>query len=130
MTAFSWELQKALFSAITAADIGASLYDEPRPGAPKPYLSFGPFDGQDDGAECLDAIEATQQIDIWSGATDGFREAKVLAGALRRAIHEQDIAISGARIVDLRIESERFLMDPDGQTKHGVVMVRALMDGV
>ena len=130
MTAFAWELQKALFAAISAADIGAPLYDEPRPGSPKPYLSFGPFDGQDDSAECVDGIEATQQIDIWSGATDGFREAKILAGALRPVIHDQEIAIAGARIVDLTIESERFLMDPDGQTKHGVIIIRALMDGV
>lgn len=130
MTAFAWELQKAIVAAIRAADIGATIYDEPRPTAAKPYLSFGPFDGQDDSAECVDGIEATQQIDIWSGAPDGFREAKTLAGALRPVLHDQEIAIAGARIVDLTIESERFLMDPDGQTKHGVIVIRALMDGV
>ncbi|MCQ0987545.1 DUF3168 domain-containing protein [Jiella marina] len=128
MTAFAWELQKALYAAITAAEIGAPLFDEPRPTAAKPYLSFGPYDGQSDDADCVDGIDATQQIDIWSSAEDGFREAKVLAGKLRSAVHGQEFALSGARVVDLTIESERFIMDADGKTKHGVLFVRALMD--
>lgn len=132
MTDHSLAVQKAILDALTVAQLaGGRIYDKP-PANPygfgTTYISFGPSDQNEDDAECIDASVVTQQLDIWSKYTAGFRDSKTLAGEVRSALHRKALPITGARLVELEVRGIRHLRDPDGLTSHAVIEVRALVE--
>lgn len=132
MTDHSLAVQKAVLDALVAASLaGGRVYDKP-PADPygdgTTYISFGPSDQSEDDADCIDGSIVTQQLDIWSRYSAGFRDSKILAGDVRSALHRQTLPISGAQLVELEVRSIRHLRDPDGITSHAVIEVRALVE--
>lgn len=126
----SEELQRLLFATLKA-DVGVSaittrVYDSV-PAAPVfPYVSFGPQDSVDDGADCIGGLEITIQLDCWS-RTVGFLECKNLVDAVRKALHEQELELTDNALAEMRVELTRVFRDPDGETSHGVVQVTAIV---
>lgn len=51
--------------------------------------------------------------------------AKQVVGAIREALSDGPLAVTGFHVADLRIVSTRFLRDPGGQHSHGVVSLEA-----
>jgi hypothetical protein len=64
---------------------------------------------------------------IWT-REPGLAQAKAIAGAVRRALNLQTWTLNGYRCIDTRLDSARFLRDPDGQTGHGVVTIKAVIE--
>lgn len=132
MTDHSLAVQKTILDALTAASLaGGRIYDKPPAspyGAGTTYISFGPSDQSEDDADCIDGSIVTQQLDVWSKYTAGFRDSKTLAGEVRTALHRQVLPITGANLVELEVRSIRHLRDPDGITSHAVIEVRALVE--
>ncbi|GCA51789.1 hypothetical protein KGO5_04246 [Sinorhizobium sp. KGO-5] len=91
------------------------------------YISFGPIDSVEDDAECITGLEVTAQIDVWSRAV-GFVECKRLVDLVRKALHRRSLALTENALVDTWVELTRVFRDPDGQTSHGVVQVRAMIE--
>lgn len=124
----SEELQRLLFTTLKA-DAGVSaitsrVYDN-IPTAPVfPYISFGPQDATDAGADCIDGQEITIQLDCWSRAV-GFLECKNMVDAVRKALHEQELTLTDNALAEIRVFLTRVFRDPDGLTTHGVVQVTA-----
>jgi len=45
-----------------------------------------------------------------------------------KALHEQELMLAENALAEIRVDFRRVLMDPDGVTSHGVVMVTATIE--
>lgn len=125
-------LQKAIESVLVADPLVASLvagrvYDRVPREAATPYVSFGPSQTLEDDAECIEGFEVIQQLDVWS-TEPGYRQAKEVAGVVRKALHYADLALDGFAWVEITVRNIQYLRDPDGLTGHAVIDVRALLE--
>lgn len=107
-----------------AALIGGRVLDRAPAGTVFPYVGFGPSYGTVEDAECIRGQTVTQQINVWSQAQDGQREAKEIADAVRDALHgwrgDETVAM-GPMLVSV----PRIAADPDGVTTHGIILADA-----
>lgn len=133
----SLDLQDLLLNTLKAnaaiMDLINGIWDRPpdaRFAAPKErYISFGPGDVVDDGADCVVGTEHTQQLDVWS-RKPGFPDVKRIADLVRRALHEKELVLpdeSGA-VVEIRVPIVRYMRDPDGLTSHAAITVSARLE--
>ncbi|WP_347311368.1 DUF3168 domain-containing protein [Defluviimonas sp. SAOS-178_SWC] len=111
-----------------SAIIGQKVYDRPPATVAAPYVSIGPSDYVPDDAECVDGRVETMQIDCWSEAQDGKREAKAIADAAKKALHRYAGSIDPGALVSIEVVQVRVLDDPDGITTHGIVIVEAIVE--
>lgn len=58
----------------------------------------------------------------------GLEGAKTIAGAIRKALILQTWTQNGFSCLDTRLQSARYLRDPNGQTSHGVITFQALIE--
>lgn len=91
------------------------------------YISFGPSDVIDDGADCISSGEHTVQLDVWSKAV-GQVEAKRLVFLIYKALHEQDLQLTENGMAEIRVDFRRVFADPDGLTSHGIATVTARIE--
>jgi hypothetical protein len=66
-------------------------------------------------------------LHIWT-REPGLADAKAIAGAVRRALALTTWSRDGYRCIDTRLDSARFLRDPDGVTGHGIVTFKAVIE--
>ncbi|MBZ9888125.1 DUF3168 domain-containing protein [Mesorhizobium sp. BR1-1-3] len=134
MASPSTELQGLLYSTLKA-DLGVmalvdGVYDNVPTtafGTKKAYISFGPHDVVDDGADCIESGEHTFQLDCWSRAV-GQVACKDIVDAVKVALHERELTLTNNALVEIRVIMRRVFRDPDGLTSHGVVMVQAIVE--
>ncbi len=128
------ELQKLLFTTLTVnasiMALAGGVYDrvptDPYKGKTA-YVSFGPSDVVEDGADCILSGEHTIQLDVWSKAV-GQVEAKRLVFLIYKALHEQSLALDENALAEIRVDFRRVLADPDGVTSHGIATVTAFIE--
>lgn len=128
------ELQKLLYDTLRAtAPVMALLggvYDrvptDPWKGKTA-YVSFGPSDVVDDGADCINAGVHSFQLDVWSKAV-GQVEAKRAVDLIFKALHEQQLALTDHALAEIRVDFRRVFPDRDPLITHGVVSVTALIE--
>lgn len=128
----SLPLQDALIKALRAngvlpAAIGQRVYDTPPSAATYPYVSLGDCQVLPDKAECIDGVEVFPQIDVWS-RTVGYAEAKQIGAAIIAALDDQALTVAGFNVTVFELSSAQYLRDPDGQTRHGAITFRALLE--
>lgn len=128
-----WELQKAIYASLVAdaplvAVLGAArVYDDVPRAAAFPYVTFGPgttrdwSTGTEAGAEHLVTLRA------WSKA-GGEKQVHEILEALRAALHEAALTVSGHRLVSLRHEVSDMLRGGDGETYQGIARFRAVTE--
>lgn len=126
------ELQGAVSQALMAAPavqalVASRIYDRVPKDAGFPYVSFGPADASSDDADCVEGLDVSFQIDVWSRAV-GFPEAKQIAGAVRAALHEAELILGEAALASLRHRQTRVMRDPDGLTSHAALTFEALVE--
>lgn len=122
----SLALQVALVTRLTAlaTDAGERIYDDVPPeadrvadtGASYPYVTIGAGQLVPIDEDCFDRSSTFFQIDVWT-RTIGFPQAKQIAGAIRTALHEQSLAVTGHVVDRLRVESIDYSRDPNGLTR-------------
>ena len=49
-------------------------------------------------------------------------------GAVRTALHDQPLTLTGHRLINLRHEFSEARRDPDGETIHGIARFRAVTE--
>jgi|TARA_R100000455_G_C6255632_1_gene111542 hypothetical protein len=132
MAVHSFELQKAIFSTLSGAsltDVSAgsvNVYDDVPEGAPYPYVVIGEETAINSGTKDKDAVEHTLTLHVWSRYR-GRKEIKLLMEQVYTTLHDSDITVSGASLVNLRQEFQTTLMENDGITRHGVIRFRAVV---
>lgn len=119
-------IQMALVTRITslATEAGERVYDdvpaeaqrESETGAAWPYISLGNGQMVPVDEECFDRSSTYIDVNVWSRDV-GFPQAKRIAGAIRAALHEQELAIAGHVLDRMRVENINYSRDPDGATR-------------
>jgi len=130
----SAELQKLLFDTLKATPaiiaLVGGVYDRV-PASPygtkNAYISFGPVDMVDDGADCIDSDLHTFQVDVWSKAV-GQVEAKNIVDLIKTALHEQEFELAVNALAEIRVDFRRVFPDSDPLITHGVVSVSARIE--
>jgi len=130
-------LQHAIYNALTGdaplmALITGVYADVEQPNLPEedgdfPYITFGKDVASMYDTKTKNGATALCQIDIWS-RQNNLIEAKEIADAVYSVLQKGSLAITGANHIATRIERQEFTLDPDGQTKRGMVMARVVYD--
>lgn len=140
MTAYAWPCQQALFSLLTGSSaladlVGTRIYDDAPQSVTFPWLEIG--DGQivpDDTSASDDSspevtgdsgVSDFYDLHIWSRYA-GKKEIRQISDVLHSLLHEANLTIEGRASALCWIRSERFLRDPDGQTRHSVVSIEII----
>ena len=134
----NYELTKLVMTALkndtsVSGFVAARVFDRV-PSDPKPdfpYISMGPSDTLPDDADCITGEEVSLQIDCWSqGAAEAFGSAEVkkLAGAVKRRLHDVDLALAENALVSLCHRVTRIMREPDGVTNHAVLSFTAFVE--
>jgi hypothetical protein len=127
MTEPSLALQGAIVAALKAADteVGPRVYDHVPPDRVFPYVAIDGGQVLSDEATCSAGSEIFVNINVWSRAV-GFPETCRISGQIREALHDADLDLEG-NVLDLLVfDSVRYLRDPKGEARHGVLTFRAL----
>ena len=131
MALHSWELQKAIYSALSGSVTGidgasVSVYDDVPEGTAYPYVVIGEETSANDGTKDIDAVEYTLTLHVWSQYR-GRREIKEIMQSVYDLLHDAAITVAGASLANIRQEFSTTLMENDGITRHGVMRFRAVV---
>jgi hypothetical protein len=129
----SLEVQKAIVGALRGAVppvAGGRIYDQV-PDAPVtfPYITIGDCQVMPDKADCIDGSIVYPQIDVWTRTT-GYPETKQITSAVLAALDDQQLTVDGYHLVVFEFQDIRYLRDPDGITRHGVIMFHGLLNPI
>ncbi len=120
-----------------ASFVGSKVYDrvpettDGKPDVPSPYISMGPWTVLPDDADCIDGVEITGQIDVWSwggGEAYGSAQVQKIADAARRSLHNAEFSLTTNALAELQHVLTRILRDDDGVTNHAVVQFTAVVE--
>ncbi|MBY0562881.1 MAG: DUF3168 domain-containing protein [Hyphomonadaceae bacterium] len=130
--------ERALIAAIRAAamaDTGvkalvgdpARIYDDAPEGAVFPYVTLGRVESRAADAASVQGIEHALTLHVWS-RYGGRAEALDIIGALRAALHNASLTLTGHRLVLLYASFADVFRAGDAQTTHGVLRLRAVTE--
>ena len=97
-------------------------------GAPPPYVVIGDETAADYGASDGDSQEHTVTMHVWTEEPGKLKCLQAMS-AVRAALHDVALALSGGLLVNLRCEFKETFRDPDGVSQHGVMRFRAVTTG-
>lgn len=133
MASASWALQQAIYAALTGNSAlttllgGARIYDDVPGSAAFPYVTLAPGVERDWSTGSDAGTEHAVTLHVWSRGA-GRKEAAAIMDALRAALHEAALMLTGHRLINLRHESSEVRRDADGVTQHGIVRFRAVTE--
>lgn len=133
MTSAAFALQKAIHStlvadtAVTSSLGGSRVYDEVPRGAPLPYITFGLTTERDWSSGSDQGSEHLVTLHVWSQAAGRKQTAEVIE-ALRSALHDTPLTLTGHRLVNLRHEFSESRREADGEGFRGLVRLRAVTE--
>lgn len=123
------QLQTAIYAALTAAPAlcEGKVFDTVPKDTVAPYIHIGNAQVLDDGDTCADGWEVITDIHLWSEPATGSKlEAMQIGAAVVPRLLTLG-AVSDFAIVVSSVENVRYLDDPDGVTKHGVITMRHVL---
>ena len=133
MIASSLALQQAIYATLITypqllAVLGAPrVYDDtPQPVA-FPCVSFGPSTLREASTATEAGDEHLITLHVWSRGR-GRKDAQTIAAVLRAALHDQPLALTDHHLVNLRHETTDIRRDPDGETLHATLRLRAVTE--
>ena len=133
MASASLALQSAIFSKLSSdagvlsALGGARIYDDVPDRSAFPYVTFGQTLERDWSTGTEPGHEHTVTLHVWSRGS-GRKETDIVMAAARDALHDQALAMTGFRLVNLRHEFSDARREPDGDTYHGISRYRAVTE--
>lgn len=135
MASSSFALQKAFYLKLTADAAlnallgGPRVYDDVPVRGEFPYVTFGQTSERDWSTGTDIGGEHVVTLHVWSRAA-GRKEADEIIDAVRTALHDQALSLSGHRLVNLRHEFSDARRDADGESYHGITRYRAVTEPV
>jgi hypothetical protein len=125
---FETAAQQIVYTAL-AGNITANVYDDvpylPE-GMPRnnfPYVVIGDDDTSAWDTDDTLGKEIDINIDIWS-RTAGFKQTKAIMGEIYDILNRGALTKTGYNIVDCLCTESQALRDPDGITRHGVMVFK------
>lgn len=135
MASASWALQQAIHQRLTTQPAvlaligGPNVYDHVPRGVTFPCVTFGVSSARDWSTGSDDGGEHIVTLHVWSKAA-GRREAEAVCDAMRACLHDQVLALSGHRLINLRQEFADTRREADDEIYHGVVRIRAVTEPI
>ena len=134
MALHSFALQQSIFTKISngtltdvsGTSITSKVFDDVPEGTAYPYVVIGEETATNIGTKDNDANEHTLTIHVWSQYR-GRKEIKNIMSQIYTILHNTDITVSGASLVNVRHEFEQTLLEADGITRHGVMRFRVVI---
>lgn len=127
----SLALQGAIVTALKNAagitSLSAGVHDAVPASAAFPYITLGEPQVLPLRADCFDSVATVFPVHGWS-RKNGAAEIKRLGAAIAAALDGNEFALTGHRVVICDVIQIEYLDDPDGLTKHVVVMLRVVTE--
>jgi Protein of unknown function (DUF3168) len=105
----------------------ARLHDDPPPDPVFPFVSLGRIESRPADAAGVNAVEHALTLHVWS-RYGGRAEALDIIAALRTALHNAPLAVSGRTLVYLFASFADTFRSGDGRTTLGILRLRALTE--
>lgn len=105
----------------------ARFYDDPPADPAFPYVTLGRVESKAADAMGANALEHAVTLHVWS-RYGGRAEALDVIGALRGALHDADLDVTGRRLVFVFAQFADVFRSGDGRTTHGVLRMRAITE--
>ena len=128
-----WDLQRAVYSAL-AGDAtlvallgGPHVYDDVPQKAAFPFVTIGRSELRDWSTGTDPGTEHQLTMHVWSRVA-GRREVHEILGALADILHEATLSLTDHILVNLRQDFSEVRRDPDGETYHGIMRLRAVTE--
>ena len=123
----TWEVQKAVYSALVAANVaGGRVFDRRRDDKDYPNVSIGPATDVNDDTVDGDGLTHVMTLDVWDSPTKdahnvGFKNVKQVKAEIRAALHQKNLTVTGlASCISYEIGGTDLM---DGDSRHSVVRV-------
>lgn len=135
MAGATWALQSAIHqrltgdAGVTALLGGPHVWDHVPRGAAHPFVTIGVSTERDWSTGDDTGAEHILTLNIWSRAP-GRREADSIAAAVRHALHDQALTLTGFRLVNLRHELTEVRRDVPAEMYRGTVRLRAVTEPI
>ncbi len=133
MIASTLSLQQAIFAALTRQVAlttllgGPRIYDTAPQPVTFPHITFGQSTLREASTATDPGDEHIFTLHVWSRA-HSRRETHAIIHLLRSTLHDQPLPLTDHHLVNLRHEYSDCRRDPDGETFHGVVRLRAVTE--
>jgi hypothetical protein len=133
-----WELQVAVVAALresaglkTLLGDPIRLYQKVPVGPTFPYITIGQSQEIPDRADCVDGSEVFLTLHVWS-RTDTFGQAKKIIATIWAVLNAATITTTENRclLVEREDVGSTCDLDPDGETIHGVTIIRGVLEPV
>ena len=132
MSVGQFALQSSIYTALNVSAITTTLacgvYDEVVEGNSYPFITLGEETAIDYSTNNLVGAETTINIHIWS-RYKGSKQTKQIMDKVHDLLHDVSLTVSGVNLINLRFEYSDIMRDPDGITRHGVMLFRAITLG-
>jgi len=119
-------VQTAVYQALVAAPLtdAPAITDHPPTDddGDYPSIQIGETMVLSDDVSCADGAETYQTLHVWSRYR-GQRQTKRIIGEIHDALHGASLSVAGLQSCHVLIEQWRVMDDPDGLTRHGVVVL-------
>ncbi|MEM9360048.1 MAG: DUF3168 domain-containing protein [Pseudomonadota bacterium] len=135
MTSATWALQRSIYAALianqTLSDLlgGQHVFDHVPRGTVLPYITFGPSSERDWSTSDDIAHELQISLHVWTEAL-GRSQAEEIMTVIRTLLHDQTLAVSGFRLINLRHEDSALKRVSDGDTLQGTIRLRAVLETI
>jgi hypothetical protein len=106
-----------------------SVYDFVPPGSSFPYISIGEAQVKDFDAKNLNGTDNDIYIHTWTQGA-GRKKAKEIMGDIYRILHRASLTVTGFTPILSRFTFAETMIDPDGQTYHGIQRFRIIITEV
>lgn len=134
MSAASWALQQAVYATLAGdsalcALIGnpPRLFDDVPRSADFPYVVIGDDLESNWNTAAEEGSEHLLTVHVWSRA-GGRKETKLVVDAVRAALDEASFTLTGQTLIGIRHQQSEFRRESDGQTWHGLIRFRAVLE--
>ena len=118
----SWELQKAVYDALSAA-LSVPVHSGAPQDAALPYVDIGETDALPDDVQGRDGAEETLTIHVWT-VYGSQKPAKDIISAIHDALHAQRLVVDGRSAAFAHVTGRRLFADDDDVAWHGIVTLR------
>ena len=127
------QAQRALYLLLTSdarlMTMVTGVHDHVDQGRPYPYIVIGEDAAMEFDTDTERGVESLFTIHTWSRER-GRLETKEIQEVIYEVLHRQDITIEDAAFWSIFWEMSDSFVEPDGETRHGVMRFRLRYDSL
>lgn len=131
----NWELQKAIYQALTASTElttllgGPDIYDHVPQKASYPYITLGQTIERDWSTSSEEGSEHLVTLHVWS-QNGGRKVAQEILAVINAELNNSLLTVSDHHLINIQHEFSEVRRDPDDETFHGICRYRATTEPV